>query len=62
MCVLGVGAWVFSTIDVASWVVGGELRARTVREKVFGRLLRRRVGWFEKRGEGVGGLVAGVEA
>ena len=57
---LGVGVWVFSTVDVAAWVVGGELRARTVREEVFGVLLGRGVGWFEGREEGVGGLGVGV--
>ncbi|KAK4154236.1 P-loop containing nucleoside triphosphate hydrolase protein [Chaetomidium leptoderma] len=60
MCVLGVGVWLFSTVDVAAWVVGGELRARTARTAVFGGLLGRDVGWFERREEGVGGLAVGV--
>ncbi|KAK4032061.1 hypothetical protein C8A01DRAFT_20815, partial [Parachaetomium inaequale] len=60
MCVLGVGVWVFSIVDVAGWVVGGELRARTAREEVFGVLLGRGLGWFEGREEGVGGLGVGV--
>ncbi|KAL2261151.1 hypothetical protein VTK26DRAFT_4625 [Humicola hyalothermophila] len=60
MCLLGAGIWVFATADVASWVVGGELRARTVRQTVFGRLMGRELGWFESRAEGVGGVVAGV--
>lgn len=63
MCVLGVGMWVVSTVDVAAWVVAGELRAREVRGRVFEVLgRRRRVGWFEGREEGVGGLVVGVQS
>jgi ATP-binding cassette subfamily B (MDR/TAP) protein 1 len=62
MCVLGVGVWVVSTVDVAAWVVGGEVRARGVRERLFAGFLHRRgVGWFEGRREGVGGLVVGVQ-
>ncbi|KAK3305647.1 P-loop containing nucleoside triphosphate hydrolase protein [Chaetomium strumarium] len=61
MCVLGGGMLVFSTVDVMAWVVGGELRARRVRESVFEALLGRNMGWFEKRGEGFGGLIAGVQ-
>ncbi|KAL2024917.1 hypothetical protein VTK56DRAFT_3616 [Thermocarpiscus australiensis] len=61
MCVLGAGMWVFSTLDVAAWVVGGELRARRAREAVFGVLMGRGVGWFEMRTEGVGGLVSAVQ-
>ncbi|KAK3292871.1 P-loop containing nucleoside triphosphate hydrolase protein [Chaetomium fimeti] len=61
MCVLGVVVWVVSTVDVAAWVVGGELRARVVREEVFrGLVLGRGVQWFEGRVEGVGGLGVGV--
>ncbi|KAK4233384.1 P-loop containing nucleoside triphosphate hydrolase protein [Achaetomium macrosporum] len=41
--------------------VGGELRARRVRESVFEVLLGWNMAWFKKRREGVGGLVAGVQ-
>ncbi|AEO68171.1 uncharacterized protein THITE_2051998 [Thermothielavioides terrestris NRRL 8126] len=63
LCVLGAGMWLFATVDAAAWVVLGELRARCVREQVFGVWLRRRaVAWFEAREEGVGALVAGVQS
>ncbi|KAL2268780.1 hypothetical protein VTJ83DRAFT_3626 [Remersonia thermophila] len=45
LCVLGVGIWAFATVDVASWIVGGELKAKTAREQVFESLLRRNMAW-----------------
>ncbi|KAK4141345.1 P-loop containing nucleoside triphosphate hydrolase protein [Dichotomopilus funicola] len=62
MCVLGVGMWVASTVDVMCWVTGGEMRAREVRERVFAAVLGMRMGCLEGREEGVGGLAAGVAA
>lgn len=62
MCVLGLGVWVVAVVDVAGWVLGGELRARVARGEVYRRLgVLGGVGWFEGRGEGGGGLGAGVE-
>lgn len=60
MVLLGVGMWVFSTLEMALWVVGGELRAREARERVWATLMGRAVGWFESREEGVEALVSGV--
>ncbi|KAK3901557.1 P-loop containing nucleoside triphosphate hydrolase protein [Staphylotrichum tortipilum] len=61
MCVLGVGIWVTSTVDVSAWVVGGELRAKEVRGTVFATLAGRRMGWLEQwGGEGVGAAVVRV--
>lgn len=60
LTVLGAGMWAVATVDIAAWIVGGELRAKTAREQVFATLLKRNMGWFEKQGEGVGGLVVGI--
>ncbi|KAL2195012.1 P-loop containing nucleoside triphosphate hydrolase protein [Corynascus similis CBS 632.67] len=61
MCVLGVGMWAVSTVNIAAWVVAGELRARTARSELFSRLLMgKEVGWFEAREEGVSGLTVSV--
>lgn len=61
MCVLGLGIWIASTLDVASWVVGGELRAKQVRGDVFGTLVGRSMGWLERwGGEGVGASIVRV--
>ncbi|KAK0736033.1 P-loop containing nucleoside triphosphate hydrolase protein [Apiosordaria backusii] len=58
---LGLGVWLFSSIDIALWVVSGELRARTTREVMFGALLRKTAGWYDLRGEGVWALLVQVQ-
>ncbi|CAP65972.1 uncharacterized protein PODANS_5_11640, partial [Podospora anserina S mat+] len=58
---LGLGVWLFSSIDIALWVVSGELRARTTREIMFGSLLRKTAGWYDLRGEGVWALLVQVQ-
>ncbi|KAK4197373.1 putative ABC transporter expressed in the mitochondrial inner membrane [Triangularia verruculosa] len=58
---LGLGVWLFSSIDIALWVVSGELRARTTRETMFGALLRKTAGWYDLRGEGVWALLVQVQ-
>ncbi|KAK4132745.1 P-loop containing nucleoside triphosphate hydrolase protein [Trichocladium antarcticum] len=60
LCGLGAAVWVFASLDVVAWVVGGELRARVVRGRVFGGLVGCGVGWFEGRAEGVAGVVNAV--
>ncbi|KAK4176579.1 putative ABC transporter expressed in the mitochondrial inner membrane [Triangularia setosa] len=58
---LGLGVWLFSSIDIALWVLSGELRARTTREIMFRALLRKTAGWYDLRGEGVWALLVQVQ-
>ncbi|KAK4187799.1 putative ABC transporter expressed in the mitochondrial inner membrane [Podospora australis] len=58
---LGLGVWLFSSIDIALWVVCGEIRARTTRETMFGALLGKTAGWYDLRGEGVWALLVQVQ-
>lgn len=60
MVLLGIGMWLFSTLEMALWVVGGERRAREAREAVWAALMARPVAWFDARCEGVSAVVAGV--
>ncbi|KXX74620.1 Alpha-factor-transporting ATPase [Madurella mycetomatis] len=60
MVLLGMGMWVFSTLEMALWVAGGEFRAKEARERVWEALMGRAVGWFEGREEGVEALLSGV--
>jgi len=58
---LGLGMWLFSSLDIALWVINGEIRARTTRETMFAALLRKTAGWYDLRGEGVWGLLVQIQ-
>ncbi|KAK1779613.1 P-loop containing nucleoside triphosphate hydrolase protein [Copromyces sp. CBS 386.78] len=61
MFILGLGMWVFCTIDVALWVVAGELRAKTTRETLYSTLLGRSAAWFDLREHGMSSLMTTIQ-
>ncbi|KAK3940009.1 putative ABC transporter expressed in the mitochondrial inner membrane [Diplogelasinospora grovesii] len=62
MTLLGVVMWFCATLDVALWVTTGELRARAARETIFASLIKKRMGWYDSRLNGMGSLLAGIQA
>ncbi|KAK4217547.1 putative ABC transporter expressed in the mitochondrial inner membrane [Rhypophila decipiens] len=58
--VLGAGMWFVSSVDIALWVVTGELRARTTRETLFSSLLDKPTGWYDLRMNGLASLLVGI--
>ncbi|KAM7194386.1 putative ABC transporter expressed in the mitochondrial inner membrane [Rhypophila sp. PSN 637] len=58
--VLGAGMWFVSSVDIALWVVTGELRARTTRETLFSSLLDKSTGWYDLRMNGLASLLVGI--
>ncbi|KAK3951379.1 P-loop containing nucleoside triphosphate hydrolase protein [Pseudoneurospora amorphoporcata] len=61
MFILGLGMWVFCSIDVALWVVAGELRAKTTRETLYSTLLGRSAAWFDRREHGMSSLMTTIQ-
>ncbi|KAK1752972.1 putative ABC transporter expressed in the mitochondrial inner membrane [Echria macrotheca] len=61
LCLLGLGMWLVATIDTALWVLTGELRARTAREKLFGAFLRKTMSWYDSRENGMSSLMVGIQ-
>ncbi|CCC14172.1 hypothetical protein SMAC4_08616 [Sordaria macrospora] len=61
MFLLGLGMWVFCSIDVALWVVAGELRAKTTRETLYSTLLGRSAAWFDLREHGMSSLLTAIQ-
>lgn len=57
---LGAAMWLVCSIDIALWVVTGELRARTARETLFSSLLGRSTAWYDLRMDGMASLMVGV--
>ncbi|KAK0725226.1 P-loop containing nucleoside triphosphate hydrolase protein [Lasiosphaeris hirsuta] len=61
MCLLGLGMWLISSIDIALWVMTGELRARTAREMVFDSLLHKATQWYDSREDGISSMTVGIQ-
>ncbi|KAK0712842.1 P-loop containing nucleoside triphosphate hydrolase protein [Lasiosphaeria miniovina] len=61
MTLLGLAIWLFSGLDIAVWVVTGELRARTARNIIFSSLLRKTAEWYDSRADGMSSLMIGIQ-
>lgn len=58
---LGVASWAFNSALMASWIVFGELVAKTARKSVFGHLLDREMAWFDGHDEGLSSALSGIQ-
>ncbi|KAK3985291.1 putative ABC transporter expressed in the mitochondrial inner membrane [Cladorrhinum sp. PSN332] len=58
---LGLGMWLFASLDIALWMMNGEVRARTTREIMFAAMLRKTAGWYDLRDEGIWGLLVQIQ-
>lgn len=61
LCFLGIGLWVFYSLDMALWVLTGELRARTTRNVLFTTLLNKNAQWYDLREHGLSSLLVGIQ-
>ncbi|QSZ31249.1 hypothetical protein DSL72_000812 [Monilinia vaccinii-corymbosi] len=59
--VLGGAVWLFEGLFLCSWVIFGELQARSVREKMFAGMLEKDLEWFDLRKDGIGSLLIRIE-
>ncbi|TKW56648.1 Alpha-factor-transporting ATPase [Colletotrichum tanaceti] len=62
ICCLGAGILVGNAVVLSSWVVFGELQAKSARTSVFSRLLAHEMSWYDKRADGIPGLLVRNEA
>ncbi|KAK4225426.1 putative ABC transporter expressed in the mitochondrial inner membrane [Podospora fimiseda] len=58
---LGLGMWLFASLDIALWMMNGEVRARTTRETMFAAMLHKSAGWYDLRDEGIWGLMVQIQ-
>lgn len=54
---LGLVIWVLQSGYFALWLVFGELQAKVARQRLFSELLKRDLGWFETRNDGIPALL-----
>lgn len=61
LIVVGIAAWVLHGMFLSSWMVFGELQARSVREQMFIGLLNKDMEWFDLRKDGIGALLIRIQ-
>lgn len=61
LCGLGAGHWLANTVFLSSWVVFGELQARSVREQMFDSLLDKKMAWYDAQADGMSSLLVRIE-
>lgn len=61
LCGLGAGHWLANTVFLSTWVVFGELQARSVREQMFDTLLDKKMAWYDAQADGMSSLLVRIE-
>lgn len=58
---LGIAAWIVEGALLSSWIIFGELQAKTVRQQMFAGMLDREMEWYDLREDGVGSLLIRIQ-
>lgn len=61
LCGLGAGHWLANTVFLSSWVIFGELQARSVREQMFSSLLAKKMAWYDSQEDGISSFLVRIE-
>jgi len=58
---LGGAAWLIEGAFLSSWMVFGELQAKSVREQMFVEMLDKEMEWYDLRQDGIGSLLIRIQ-
>ena len=58
---IGVATWFFKGGEFSTWVIFGEMQAKSVRDELFNSLLRKDIAWYDTRTTGVGALLSRLQ-
>ncbi|KAL2061268.1 hypothetical protein VTL71DRAFT_7541 [Oculimacula yallundae] len=58
---LGGAAWFIESTFLASWMIFGELQAKSVREQLFVGMLDKEMEWYDLRQDGIGSLLIRIQ-
>lgn len=58
---LGVAAWILQGASLSSWMVFGELQAKSVRNQMFEGMLDKDIEWYDLRKDGIGSLLIRIQ-
>ena len=62
LLVVGVVNWVLSSVYYSLFTAFGQLQAANARGRLFSKLLKRDVEWFQTQQEGIGAFLSGLQA
>jgi ATP-binding cassette, subfamily B (MDR/TAP), member 1 len=58
---LGVAAWLAEGVFLLSWMIFGELQAKSMREQIFTGMLDKNMEWYDLRNDGIGTLLIRIQ-
>lgn len=58
---MGVAIWIAESAFLALWIIFGELMAKSVRDNLFGALLKKEMAWFDAQVDGMGSLLGRMQ-
>lgn len=58
---LGVASWLFYLAFMASWIIYGELVARSTRRTLFNNLLYKDMAWFDSQEDGISSVLSSMQ-
>jgi ATP-binding cassette, subfamily B (MDR/TAP), member 1 len=61
LCALGMGTWLANMVFLSSWIVFGELQAKSVRDQMFRALLDKEMEWYDHQTDGTTSLLIRIE-
>lgn len=56
------GTWFFNFAELTTWIVFGELQAKSARDRLFHGLLQKELAWYDLRKNGIGALLPRIQA
>ncbi|KAF2721834.1 putative ABC transporter [Polychaeton citri CBS 116435] len=59
---VGSGSWVLHFLEFSIWIAFGELQAKSARDRLFAGLLKKDIGWYDLRKNGIGALLPRLQA
>lgn len=61
LTITGIATWLFNGMLLSTWMVFGELQAKSAREEMFAGLLEKEMEWYDLRKDGMGPLLIRIK-
>lgn len=58
---LGIAAWILGGALLSTWIIFGELQAKSARQQIFTGMVDREMEWYDLREDGIGSLLNRIQ-